>query len=80
MHIVETLAESKIAKLLVVEPNIGSLPSSLKDKEDVRLVSLEEAMEQADIVLLLVDHKEFKQMDRNLLSGKAVIDTRGIFA
>lgn len=80
LHIVETLAESKIAELLVVEPNIGSLPSNLKDKEGVRLVSLEEAMEQADIVLLLVDHKEFKQMDRNLLSGKVVIDTRGIFA
>ena len=37
-------------------------------------------MREANIVLLLVDHKEFKAMDRALLKGKTVIDTRGIFA
>ena len=37
-------------------------------------------MREANIVLLLVDHKEFKAMDRVLLKGKTVIDTRGIFA
>ena len=37
-------------------------------------------MRDANIILLLVDHKEFKAVDRSLLNGKTVIDTRGIFA
>ena len=36
-------------------------------------------MQDANIILLLVDHKEFKAMDRQLLKGKTIIDTRGIF-
>mgnify|MGYP002143962445 CR=1 FL=1 len=32
---------------------------------------------RADIVLLLVDHKEFKALDRARLEGKQVVDTRG---
>ena len=66
--------------LFVVEPNVHVLPASLANQKNVRLVSLEEAMRNANIVLLLVDHKEFKGMDRALLKGKTVIDTRGIFA
>jgi len=45
--------------------------------EKVEKSDLKEAMEKADIMLLLVDHKEFKRMDRSLLNGKVAIDTRG---
>ena len=68
LQIAEKLAAGSLDELLVVEPNVHELPSSLTDKKNVRLVSLE------------VDHKEFKAMDRVLLKGKTVIDTRGIFA
>ena len=80
LRIAENLAAGSLDELLVVEPNVHELPSSLADKKNVRLVSLEDAMRDANIVLLLVDHKEFKAMDRALLKGKTVIDTRGIFA
>jgi len=43
-------------------------------------VSLEKAIKDADIVVLLVDHASFKSMDLSLLSGKQVIDTRGIWS
>ena len=80
LRIAEELAAGALDELLVVEPNIRTLPASLAGKGSVRLVSVEEAMQEANIILLLVDHKEFKAMDRSLLNGKTVIDTRGIFA
>ena len=80
LQIAEKLAAGTLDALLVVEPNIHTLPACLSDKKNVRLVSVEDAMRDANIILLLVDHKEFKAMDRSLLNGKTVIDTRGIFA
>jgi len=75
--IVERLAEEKAGELLVVEPNVDQLPKSLEGK--VEITDLKDALEKADIMLLLVDHKEFKRMDRSLLNGKVLIDTRGIW-
>ena len=37
------------------------------------------AIAAADVVLLLVDHKEFRSMDTAVLDGKIVIDTKGLF-
>lgn len=57
--------------LLVVEPNIKEIPSGL---DGARLVSLGDVI--ADIHILLVDHKQFKQMSR---PEGGVVDTRGIW-
>ncbi len=38
-----------------------------------------DAVSQANIIVLLVDHKEFFEIERSLLSGKIIIDTKGIF-
>ncbi len=64
------------ATVLAVEPNIEELPPALADA-GIELASVEDAIARADIVLLLVDHQEFKSLDRALLSGKTIIDTRG---
>jgi UDP-N-acetyl-D-mannosaminuronic acid dehydrogenase len=66
-------------KVLIVEPNISSLPGEFKDKF-VDLVSVDEAIRDADILLLLVDHTPFKSINLGLLSGKQIIDTRGIWS
>jgi len=79
LHIVEKLARKKIGELLVVEPNIKQLPESLRGREGVRLAELREALAAADIVVLLVDHRQFKRIDRELLKVKITIDTRGIW-
>jgi UDP-N-acetyl-D-mannosaminuronic acid dehydrogenase len=79
LHIVERLAAEKIGELLVVEPNVKQLPPSLKGAAGVRLVELREALSAADIVVLLVDHRQFKRVDRDLLKPKITIDTRGIW-
>ena len=77
LQIVERLAREKVGELLVVEPNVKQLPASLKGK--VRQVELRDALSAADIVVLLVDHRQFKRVDRDLLKPKITIDTRGIW-
>jgi UDP-N-acetyl-D-mannosaminuronic acid dehydrogenase len=77
LQIVERLAREKVGELLVVEPNIKQVPTSLAGK--VRQVELRDALSAADIVVLLVDHRQFKRVDRDLLKPKITIDTRGIW-
>lgn len=62
-------------QLLVVEPYIQSMPDEIKHAAE--LVDFEEALSRADVVVMLVDHKQFKLKDRACLAGKIVIDTRG---
>ena len=56
--IIEELAGDNF-RLDVVEPNIESLPKSLAGRDNVRLVGLKAALSGADIVVVLVRHKEF---------------------
>lgn len=63
----------------VVEPNIQSLPDSLSGFDNVELKPLEQAVESADVVLLLVDHRQFKEFDAEKLKTKTVIDTKGLW-
>ncbi|MGJ7561515.1 UDP binding domain-containing protein, partial [Brevibacterium casei] len=46
---------------------------------NVTLTDLNDAVKDADIVLLLVDHTEFARIDRSLLAQKIVHDTRGVW-
>jgi UDP-N-acetyl-D-mannosaminuronic acid dehydrogenase len=78
MDIVAHLAAARAGRLLVVEPHIQSLPRGLP-ADKVELASLDAAVKAADVVVLLVNHREFVGFDRRKLEGKAVIDTRGIW-
>lgn len=77
LDIVKHLAKMKLGELLVVEPYIEALPRSLEGFDHLRLVGVEEAIRSADIVVVLVNHKPFLSIDRALLTGRHVIDTRG---
>ena len=66
-------------KQYLVEPNIQEKPNEF-DQQSVELVELETALVVSDVVVLLVDHTPFKKMDLSLLSGKQVVDTRGIWS
>lgn len=74
------LAAAGKAQIFAVEPNIQTLPLKLQYMKNVSLMEYHEAINKADIVLLLVDHKEFKNLDKEMLKGKIIIDTRGIWA
>lgn len=67
------------AQFLVVDPNVRELPDRLARNDNVAKEDLNRALMAADIVLLMVDHREFREIDRDQLEGKAVIDTRGIW-
>ncbi|MGF1765681.1 UDP-N-acetyl-D-mannosamine dehydrogenase [Aliivibrio kagoshimensis] len=77
LQIVEELVGKGIGEIIAVEPNIQALPEKLNAK-DIELTSLENALEKANVVVVLVDHKEFKASDKTQFATKVVIDTRGI--
>lgn len=80
LHIAEQLARrAPAAQLLAVEPHIQALPESLAQHGNVRLSGLDDALESADVVVLLVDHQVFKDLDVARLGDATVIDTRGIW-
>lgn len=66
------------AEVLVVEPHIERLGSPLSDQTNVSLVAIEEAIERADIVVVLVEHDQFKVLHDADLQGKQLIDTKGL--
>lgn len=78
LDITKMLAQKANAEIIVVEPNITELPSSLSEL-GVKLVTLEEALELSNTLAVLVDHKEFKAMPADLVAKKVIVDSRGIF-
>ncbi|WP_311950734.1 UDP-N-acetyl-D-mannosamine dehydrogenase [Halomonas piscis] len=64
-------------RLQVVEPNIDALPESLQ-RPGVTLVSLDEALAQADVVCILVKHQVFIDSIEALGAKPGVIDAVGL--
>ena len=80
LHIVHDYAAAHPqASILAVEPHVESLPPSLEELTNVTLTPVAEAISAADVVVVLVDHDAFKQLPRETLSGKALVDSRGLF-
>ncbi len=79
IEIVKQLAELWNGAILIVEPHVDTLPEGLSGLAGLSLADLDDALEKAGTVVLLVDHKPFKTLERSQISDKAVIDTRGIW-
>lgn len=71
VDIVRHLQHDQVGEILVCEPN-------LKQHSDFTLLPHQEVISRADIVLLLVDHKPFKNLKAIDFKEKILIDTRGI--
>jgi len=76
LAITQEVIRSHVGPVMVVEPNIKDLPSHIKNIE--RIYSIEAALAEADIIVYLVDHKEFKEIRKQNGPQKLYIDTRGI--
>ncbi len=63
--------DEAIGEMLVCEPNIS-------DHAAFTLSTLDEVLARADVVVLLVDHKEFRSLRPEDMGDKVVIDTRGV--
>ena len=73
VYIAREMLDIDSAEVLLVEPNIDKLPKTL---ESGKLTPLEEAMETADVVAILVAHDEFKK--ESLQNDLKIIDAVGI--
>ena len=78
VDIVRTLARVHPGLVLVAEPHLSSLPHSLLG-ERVTLVPVDEAIDRADVIVMLVDHLAFKQIDFTAVDTRALVDTRGFW-
>jgi UDP-N-acetyl-D-mannosaminuronic acid dehydrogenase len=78
IDVVEAIAEAAPdLDIRVAEPYTEVLPRQLIGRPNVRLQAAAEAIEDADIVVLLVDHDQFRSLSRSRLEGKVIYDTRG---
>ena len=70
------IAEWHVGETLVVEPNVEQLPKSL-----MGLVTLKDtatALQQADVLVMLVDHKQFKAIKPDI-KQQWIVDTKGVW-
>ena len=77
VEIVERLRDVVPGRLLVVEPHVACLPDRL-DRERIELVDLDDALGAADIVVLLTDHTEFREVGERV-GDKRLVDTKGMW-
>ncbi|MBB3015424.1 UDP-N-acetyl-D-mannosamine dehydrogenase [Cupriavidus alkaliphilus] len=78
LDIVLQLAKLHAGAVVAVEPNIEQAPAKLL-KADVPLVTQEEALDQADILVMLVDHNEFREIKPILKVEQRLVDAKGIW-
>lgn len=76
MTITNKLAELNMTQIWAVEPNIEQPPIDLN--ESVVLKDIATACSQANIILILVDHREFIEIDWKQIKCKTIVDTKGI--
>lgn len=79
LKIVENLLKSQIGQILVVEPHLKKIPKSLENQKNLAIVPFDDALSKCDIVLLLVNHREFSQINVNLIPEKILLDIVGTF-
>ena len=79
VNVVADLAKDKRHTLWTVEPHSLTLPKKLENLDSVKFSSLEDALTACDIIVLLTDHKVFKDIDPSDYPTKRFIDTRGIW-
>lgn len=73
LDITESLIKMGTGRIMACEPNVTN------GFDKFPLYPLEQVLREADILLVLVDHDEFKEIDREMLKEKVLIDTRGVW-
>lgn len=67
------------ARVLIAAPHKDHLPQELEGFSNISLVDTDLAVEAAEVLVLLVDHDKFRDIDPASLQEKRVIDTRGFW-
>ncbi|MEM6475500.1 MAG: UDP-N-acetyl-D-mannosamine dehydrogenase [Pseudomonadota bacterium] len=77
LEIALSLARTRGQRIMVVEPFAEELPAGFAGT-GAQLATLDEALDTAEIIVVLVDHTAFKHLTPANLAGKLVFDTRGM--
>ncbi|MFJ5449856.1 UDP-N-acetyl-D-mannosamine dehydrogenase [Pectobacterium carotovorum] len=75
--ITSMIAQWNTGVTLAVEPNVKHLPSVLAGQ--VKLVDTSNALKEADVLVMLVDHRQFKAINPEDVKQQWVIDTKGVW-
>jgi UDP-N-acetyl-D-mannosaminuronic acid dehydrogenase len=78
LKVVQALAQDESLDILACDPHVHSLPPELANLSNVRLAAADEARREADIVVFLVGHQQFRRLEPNTFLNKVVIDTIGL--
>jgi len=77
VEVTHLIADWHAGETWAVEPNVHQLPASLADK--VTLHPLDRALEEADLLVMLVDHKPFKAIPADQVRQSWIVDTKGVW-
>ncbi len=78
LEIALELAQAYGDRVRVVEPHVDALPKAFEATGAIH-ASLDQALDQCGVLVVLVDHNEFKAVTPERRAGKAIYDTRGIW-
>jgi UDP-N-acetyl-D-mannosaminuronic acid dehydrogenase len=76
IEVVAKLADAGF-EVSVVEPHVSALPKPLAALKGVTLVDLDQGLAENEVVVLLTDHRAFREIAPERLAAKTTIDTRG---
>jgi UDP-N-acetyl-D-mannosaminuronic acid dehydrogenase len=78
LAVARQLADNYGDRVGVVEPYLKTLPKDLA-KRGARKIDLEQALSEAGILILLVDHDSFRRIPAERRNGATFYDTRGVW-
>ncbi|MDA7568185.1 UDP-N-acetyl-D-mannosamine dehydrogenase [Emcibacteraceae bacterium] len=79
LMITKKIAHERLGDIIAVEPNIEIQTQSLS-KLGVPLISTEEAINKADIIVMLVNHNQFRDKINKIIKCSIIIDTIGLLS
>ncbi|MGG6177062.1 UDP-N-acetyl-D-mannosamine dehydrogenase [Pantoea allii] len=77
MEVVHLIADWHQGRTCVTEPHIQQIPESLATQ--ATLVSTAQALQEADILVMLVDHHAFRRVEAAHITQQWVVDTKGVW-
>jgi UDP-N-acetyl-D-mannosaminuronic acid dehydrogenase len=77
IQITQRIADWHAGETWVIEPHVSALPAALQTKTSLKPLDL--ALQQADVIVMLVDHSAFKQISGQQVVQRWIVDTKGVW-
>ena len=75
VEIIKKLDEDQLGELLIIDPHVKTLPKVLKNRKHLTLTSdLGQALDNSDVILKLVGHREFENIESLKFPDKLILN------